>query len=533
MSRNPRPKIAKPAPRKRAAPRTPKAQKSRQPAAHKRFTKVLIANRGEIAVRVAKALRELGIASVAVYSDADRRALHVAVADEAHALHGNTSLETYLDIGKILDAARRSGVQAIHPGYGFLSENAAFARACAQAGFTFIGPTPDAMEQMGDKIAARQAAQRAGVPLVPGSEGGVENADAAVAVAERLGYPVMLKASAGGGGKGMRRVENTRELRAAFATTADEARKAFDNPELFVEKFVTRPRHIEIQVFGDTHGNHAALGERECTIQRRHQKVIEEAPSPLLSPAQRRALGETAVALAREVDYVGAGTIEFVADQDGQCFFLEMNTRLQVEHPVTELVTGLDLVHEQIRVAQGEKLSFLDRLPIAPSGWAIECRIYAEDPRNGFLPSIGRIVKLSVPYGPGVRNDFGIYEGYDVPVYYDPLLGKLAVWAEDRPRAVARMRRALADLILEGVRTNKGFHTWMMDHPEFRAGQLDTGFIERHFEPRMLAPTAEEQLRFIAAAAVRAHELDRQPRLPQNGASQRWVQSGRTADDVV
>jgi len=493
------------------------------------ITKVLVANRGEVAVRVLKALHEMDIASVAVFSDPDRNALHVARAGEAYPLGGTTSLDSYLRTDKILDVARRAGADAIHPGYGFLSENAAFARACAEAGIGFIGPSPPAMEQMGDKIGARRVAQQAGVPLVPGSPGRVADAGEAVRIADSLGYPVMLKATAGGGGKGMRLAHDAGDVLRGFERTAEEARRAFGNPDLFVEKFIERPRHIEIQVFGDTHGNHASLGERECTIQRRHQKVIEEAPSPLVTPEMRAQMGRTAAALAAAVGYVGAGTVEFVADQSGNFYFLEMNTRLQVEHPITELVTGLDLVKEQIRVARGERLSFLDRLPITPHGWAIECRIYAEDPLNGFLPSTGRIAKLSVPYGPGVRNDFGVYEGYDVPVYYDPLLGKLAVWAEDRPAAIARMRRALNDLLIEGVRCNQSFHAWILEHPEFAAGNLDTGFIERNFTPAVLDPSPADLLDFVAAAAIRAYEVETAPALPAaaTGAGNRWVLSGR------
>jgi len=495
--------------------------------------KVLVANRGEIAVRVLKAVREMGLQGVAVYSDVDRNALHVARADEAWALGGNTSLDTYLRGDKILDVARRSGADAVHPGYGFLAENADFATACADAGIVFIGPSPHAMHGMGDKIRARELAARAGVPLVPGSPGRVDDAEAAVRIADELGYPVLLKATAGGGGKGMRLAHDADELRRAFERTAEEARKAFSNPDLFLEKFIERPRHIEIQVFGDMHGNCVSLGERECTIQRRHQKVIEEAPSPLLSPELRAEMGARAVSLAAAVGYVGAGTVEFVADQHGRFYFLEMNTRLQVEHPVTELVTGIDLVHEQIRVARGEPLSFLDRLPIVPRGWAIECRIYAEDPLAGSLPSTGRIVKLSVPYGPGVRNDFGVYEGYDVPVYYDPMLGKLAVWGEDRAAAMARMRRALVDLQVEGVRTNQAFLAWILQHATFTAGDLDTGFIERYFTPDALVPSDDEMLHFVTVAAIRAYEHDRIPRLPRLDNGSRWVQAGRTHEGNV
>ncbi len=507
------------------------AVERRRPA--RRLRKVLVANRGEIAVRVCKALRELGIASVAVYSAVDRTALHVSRADEAYPLDGNASLDTYLRGDKILAIAAACGADAIHPGYGFLSENAAFAAACRDAGVLFIGPSPEAIARMGDKLQARETARRAEVPLVPGSPGPVRDLREALAIAADLGYPVMLKAAAGGGGKGMRRVEAPAELESAFARTTEEARRAFANPELFLEKYILDPRHIEIQVFGDQHGHYAALGERECTIQRRHQKVIEEAPSPLVTPELRASMGKTATSLAAAVGYVGAGTVEFVADQAGNFYFLEMNTRLQVEHPVTELVTGLDLVHEQIRVAAGEPLSFLDRLPLEPRGWAIECRIYAEDPRRDFLPAVGRIVKLSIPYGPGVRNDFGIYEGYEVPVHYDPLLGKLAVWGEDRPQAIARMKRALHDLAIEGLRTNVAFHAWAMDQPAFRDGRLDTGFIARSFKPEMLDPAPAELERFVAAAVLRAYELDRAPRLPRNSGASAWARAARAGKDLL
>jgi acetyl-CoA carboxylase biotin carboxylase subunit len=501
---------------------------------HRRaFQKVLIANRGEIAVRVAKALRESGMQSVAIYSDVDREALHVARADEAWPLHGNSSLDTYLNIEKVLDIARRSGAQAIHPGYGFLSESAEFARACEQAGIILIGPSAESIEGMGDKIQARKVAKASGVPLVPGSDGGVADLAEALQVAEEIGYPIMLKATAGGGGKGMRRLHNADELRAQYQQTADEARNAFNNDELFVEKFIVNPRHIEIQVFGDAHGNYASLGERECTIQRRHQKVIEEAPSPLVTEKMRQEMGDIAVALARSVQYLGAGTIEFVTDQEGNYYFLEMNTRLQVEHPVTELITGLDLVREQLRVAAGLPLSFLDRLPLQPNGWAIECRIYAEDPVNGFLPSLGRIVSLSLPYGPGVRNDFGIYQGYDVPLYYDPLLGKLAVWGETRTAAILRMKRALSDLVIEGLRSNHAFHSWVMDQPAFREGNLDTGFIERYFEPEMIAPQEDEIPQFLVAAAIRAYQSDRKPKLPHTQDNSIWSLSGRNHEGNV
>jgi acetyl-CoA carboxylase biotin carboxylase subunit len=516
-----------------AAGASARAASARAASPPRPIRKVLVANRGEIAVRVLKAVREMGLQGVAVYSDVDRTALHTARADEAWRLPGNTSLETYLAADKILDIARRCGADAIHPGYGFLAENADFARECAAAGLVFIGPSPEAMHGMGDKIRARDLARRAGVPLVPGSPGRVDNADAAVAIASELGYPVLLKATAGGGGKGMRLAHDADELRRAFERTSEEARKAFSNPDLFLEKFIERPRHIEIQVFGDMHGNCVWLGERECTIQRRHQKVIEEAPSPLLTPALRAEMGERAAALAAAVGYVGAGTVEFVADQQGRFYFLEMNTRLQVEHPVTELVTGIDLVQEQIRVARGEPLSFLDRLPLAPSGWAIECRIYAEDPHSGFLPSTGRIAKLSVPYGPGVRNDFGVYEGYDVPVYYDPMLGKLAVWGEDRAAAVSRLRRALIDLQIEGLRTNQSFLSWILEHPAFVGAELDTGFIERYFRPEALVPSDEEMLPFVAVAAIRAYQHGRTPRLPQADAGSRWVQAGRLHEGNV
>jgi acetyl-CoA carboxylase, biotin carboxylase subunit len=441
------------------------------------FKKVLIANRGEIAVRVIRACRELSIASVAVFSDVDRAALHVSQADEAYPIGPAAARESYLNISRILEAARRSGADAIHPGYGFLSENPSFARACSEAGFKFIGPPASAMELMGSKTRARQAMQAAGVPTVPGSVKGLSLLEAG-ALAATLGFPVMIKAAAGGGGKGMRLVRAAAELSSAFETAQSEALRAFNSQELYLEKFIDCPRHIEIQVLGDEHGNMVYLGERECSVQRRHQKVIEEAPSAVVDEDLRRRMGEVAVQAARSAGYTNAGTVEFLVDQELNFYFLEMNTRLQVEHPVTELVTGLDLVHLQLRIASGEKLPMRQE-DVVLRGHALECRIYAEDPENNFFPSPGRITRLLRPSGPGVREDSGVYEGWTVPLDYDPLLSKLIVYAPDRSAALARMRRALDEYFLAGIKTNLTLFRRILEHPDFGAARIDTGFLDR------------------------------------------------------
>ncbi len=441
------------------------------------FKKILIANRGEIAVRVLRACREMGIASVAVYSEVDRAALHVRKADEACCIGPATASESYLNIPKLIDVAQRCGADAIHPGYGFLSENANFARACTAAGIKFIGPTAESMEVMGSKTLARQAMQAAGVPFVPGSSRGLAFEEAE-RVAEEVGYPVMLKAAAGGGGKGMRLVRTPADLRSAFDAASSEALRAFGDGEVYIEKFIEKPRHVEMQILADEHGNCVWLGERECTVQRRHQKVLEESPSPVVSPEMRRAMGEIAVRVARAANYTNAGTVEFLVDEKRNFYFLEMNTRLQVEHPVTELTTGLDLVHLQIRIAAGEKLPFAQQ-DIGIRGHAMECRIYAEDPDNNFFPSPGKITILIAPSGPGLRRDSGMYEGWTVPMEYDPLLAKLIAYGTDRSQVIARLQRAMHEYFVGGIKTNLVLFRRILRDPDFRAGELDTGYLER------------------------------------------------------
>jgi acetyl-CoA carboxylase, biotin carboxylase subunit len=442
------------------------------------FKKILIANRGEIAVRVLRACHEMGIAAVAVYSEVDRAALHVRKADEAYPIGAAAASESYLNIPKILEVAKRSGADAIHPGYGFLSENAKFAQACADAGVKFIGPTAAAMEALGSKTRARQAMEKAGVPFVPGTSRGVDSIEEAEQVAARIGYPVMLKAAAGGGGKGMRLVEVSELLKSALEAARSEAERSFGDSEVYIEKAIVNPRHIEMQVFADEHGNTVYLGERECSLQRRHQKVLEEAPSPIVDPDMRRRMGETAVRVAQAANYSNAGTVEFLVDQAKNFYFLEMNTRLQVEHPVTELITGLDLVHLQIRIAAGEKLPF-QQDDVRVRGHAIECRIYAEDPDNNYFPSPGKITLLQEPSGPGVRIDTGMYEGWTVPIDYDPLLAKLIGYGSDRDQAIARVTRALNECFVGGIKTNISLFRRILRDADFRAAKLDTGFIDR------------------------------------------------------
>jgi acetyl-CoA carboxylase biotin carboxylase subunit len=467
--------------------------------------KVLVANRAEIAVRVIRSLREQEIESVAVYSEADRDALHVRFATEAHLLGPSPSNESYLRADRILEVARAAGCDAVHPGYGFLSENAAFAEACEKAGITFIGPSAESIRIMGDKLSARTAAVEAGAPVVPGSPEPVEDPAEARKWAAKIGYPVMLKAAAGGGGKGMRVVRSDQELVSALELTRGEAAGAFGDGRVYLEKFIERPRHIEVQVFGDEHGNHVHLGERECSLQRRHQKVIEEAPSMVVSPEQRAEMGEAALKVARAVNYRGAGTVEFIMAPDGTFYFLEMNTRLQVEHPVTELVYGVDLVREQIRVAQGESLSWKQE-DLVPKGWAIECRIYAEDPFHGFLPSLGTIGRLRLPSGPGIRNDIGVFQGFEVSRFYDPMLGKLISYGQDREQARRRMSRALREMLVEGIRTNIGYHRWLVNSPEFVSGEIDTGLLERSFTGTPPAASPDRERAAIVAAVLDVHE---------------------------
>ena len=442
------------------------------------FKKILIANRGEIAVRVIRACRELGIFSVAVYSDVDRGSLHVSQADEAYPIGPPAAAESYLNIPKILDAAKRSGADAIHPGYGFLSENAAFARACAEAGVKFIGPTAAAMQMMGSKTRARQQMAKAGIPFVPGAFHGLSSAHEAAGIAAKIGYPIMLKAAAGGGGKGMRLVHAQEDLKSALAAAQSEAQRAFGDGEVYLEKAILNPRHIEMQVLADEHGTIVYLGERECSLQRRHQKVMEEAPSPLVTADLRRRMGEVAVRVAQAAGYTNAGTVEFLVDRDKNFYFLEMNTRLQVEHPVTELVTGLDLVHLQIRIAAGERLPFRQE-ELTLRGHAIECRIYAEDPDNNYFPSPGKITLLLAPSGPGIRRDSGVYEGWTVPIEYDPLLAKLIGYGSDRPEAISRLTRALSEYFVGGIKTNISLFRRILGDADFQAGKLDTGYLDR------------------------------------------------------
>jgi acetyl-CoA carboxylase biotin carboxylase subunit len=473
------------------------------------FRKVLVANRGEIAVRVIRALREMQIASVAVFSEADRRAPHVWMAGEAVPIGPAASAESYLAGERIVSAALRVGAEAIHPGYGFLSENAAFAKLCTEAGIKFIGPHPDAIDRMGSKTAALQVAKQAGVPVVPGSEGAIAGEAEARQVAARIGYPVLLKAAAGGGGKGMRRVDREADFATALRDARSEAERAFGSGEMYLEKLIERPRHIEVQVLGDERGNLIHLGERECSIQRRHQKVVEECPSPLVlkKPELRKKLGEAALKIARAVNYSNAGTIEFLAGPQGDFYFLEMNTRLQVEHPVTEYVTGVDLVRWQIRIAAGEPLT-LKQQDIRWSGSAIECRVYAEDPDNNFLPSPGEITHYTEPAGPGIRVDGGVYAGWTVPLEYDPLLAKLCVWSDTRSSAIERMRRALAEYRVLGITTNLRMFSGLMMDPAWREGELHTGLLDefqKRQEPRPPKPDA------LIAAMLAATQTGRKP----------------------
>ena len=447
------------------------------------FKKVLIANRGEIAVRIIRACRDLGISPVAVYSEPDRAALHVRLADEAYLIGPAASTQSYLAVDRIIDAARRSGCDAVHPGYGFLSENPRLAEACSEAGIPMVGPCAASMKLMASKTGARSVLLKSGVPVVPGTYQSLSSLAEAVAEAERIGYPVMLKAVAGGGGKGMRLVRDATRLAADFEAASSEAINAFADPSLYLEKYIARPRHIEIQVIVDCHGNAVHLGERECSLQRRHQKVLEESPSPFLDQDLRERMGEAALRVARAAKYENAGTVEFLMDDSRNFYFLEMNTRLQVEHPVTEAVTGLDLVCEQFRIAAGECLS-VRQDDIKQRGWALECRIYAEDPECNFLPSPGRILRLVEPHGPGIRVDSGVYEGWDVPIHYDPLIAKLVAYGLDRNQAIARMKRAIGEYRIDGIKTTLGFFAELLDDPDFVAGKLSTGFIDEFLRRR-------------------------------------------------
>ncbi len=492
--------------------------------------KVLVANRGEIAVRVLRGLADLGIRGAVVYSDADRRALPVLLADEAYRIGPAASNESYLRGDAIVELALEIGADAIHPGYGFLSENAGFVRRCDEAGVKFIGPGPEAMAAMGSKIESRRLMRAAGVPVVPGGEDPLADAEEAAAFADSVGYPVMIKASAGGGGKGMRLVREPEKLASAFRAATSEATSSFGDGSVYIEKYIEQPRHVEIQVLADEHGTVVSLGERECSLQRRHQKVVEEAPSPVVDSDLRRRMGEAAVRAAAAVGYTNAGTVEFLLAADGSFYFLEMNTRLQVEHPVTEMVTGLDLVAAQIAIARGEALG-PEFHGVEPRGHAIELRLYAEDPYRGFVPSPGTIRLLRWPEGPGVRNDCGVYEGAEVPIHYDPMLGKLIVWGADRDQAIRRLRRAVGELRIEGIETAVPLYAALLADPDFLAGRLDIGMLDRKMEAGELAPAEVSELDDLPVIAAALEHVEAQARrsaepVARRGARARWREAG-------
>lgn len=463
--------------------------------------KILIANRGEIAMRIMRSAKEMNIKTVAVFSEADRNALHVRYADEAICIGPAPSNQSYLVSEKIIDACRQTGAQAIHPGYGFLSENAEFAEKVAEAGLILIGPSPNAMRIMGNKLSAKAAALKYNIPLVPGTDQAVSDVSKAKIVAEEVGFPILIKAAAGGGGKGMRIVNNAAEFEEQMQLAVSEATSAFGDGSVFIERYVSSPRHIEIQVLGDNHGNIVHLFERECSVQRRHQKVIEEAPSSVLTPEIRTAMGKCAVDVARSVNYTGAGTVEFILDEQLNFFFLEMNTRLQVEHPVTEMITGLDLVKEQIKIAMGQKLSF-NQEDLKMTGHAMELRVYAEDPTNNFLPDIGRLQTYRIPAGNGVRVDDGFEQGMDIPIYYDPMIAKLITFGKDRDEAILRMTRAIDEYEITGIQTTLGFGKFVMQHEAFRSGNFDTHFVSKYFTPDKLHIEAEEPALIAAIASL-------------------------------
>ncbi|RZK23129.1 MAG: acetyl-CoA carboxylase biotin carboxylase subunit [Hymenobacter sp.] len=480
----------------------------------KKIAKLLVANRGEIALRVLRSAKELGIATVAIYSEADRLSPHVRYADEAVCVGPPASAQSYLRGDKIINICQELGVDAIHPGYGFLSENAGFARAVREAGLIFVGPSPEAMELMGDKLSAKQTVKAYNIPLVPGTDEAISDVEAAKQIAQEVGFPILIKASAGGGGKGMRLVHSADEFEEQMQLAVSEAVSAFGDGAVFIEKFVTGPRHIEMQVLGDEHGNIVHLFERECSIQRRHQKVIEEAPSAVLTPALRAEMGRCAVEVARACQYAGAGTVEFLLDDQHRFYFLEMNTRLQVEHPVTELITGLDLVKEQIRVAEGQPLPFRQE-DLEIKGHALELRVYAEDPQNNFLPDIGRLSTYVRPQGPGVRVDDGFEQGMDIPIYYDPMIAKLVTYGATRPEAIERMLRAIAEYQITGIETTLPFGAFVLRHPAFVSGHFDTNFVRDHFSPAALAPgTPDEGTAQVAAALVAMLLSEQQPVAP-------------------
>jgi len=492
----------------------------------KKITKLLVANRGEIALRVLRSAKEMGLQTVAIYSEADRNALHVRYADEAVCVGPPASKDSYLRGDKILDVCRQLGVDAIHPGYGFLSENAEFARMVKEAGIIFVGPSPEAMNVMGDKLSAKQAVKAYNIPLVPGTDEAIADVEEAKRIASTVGFPILIKASAGGGGKGMRIVNDAAEFEEQMQLAINEAVSAFGDGAVFIEKFVTGPRHIEIQVLGDEHGNIVHLFERECSIQRRHQKVIEEAPSSVLTPELRAEMGRCAVDVARACNYTGAGTVEFLLDDKHNFYFLEMNTRLQVEHPVTEQITGLDLVKEQIRVAEGHPLPFTqDELTI--TGHALELRVYAEDPANNFLPDIGTLTTYVRPQGPGVRVDDGFEQGMDIPIYYDPMIAKLVTFGKDRPEAIERMLRAIDEYQITGIETTLPFGRYVLQHPAFVSGNFDTNFIRDHFTPADLTPAATDP-NIAKVAAVLTAMLMAEKKAPVVTASDAPAATGST-----
>ena len=490
------------------------------------FQKLLIANRGEIALRIMRTCRDLGIRTVAVYSEADTTALHARYADEAYCIGPAPAAESYLNAARIIETALACGAEAVHPGYGFLSEQAAFAQACEDAGLVFVGPSPKTLQMLGDKVEARRIAQAAGVPTVPGSPGRV-SPDEARRLAGRVGFPLLIKAAAGGGGKGIRLVEREADLDRALRTAAAEAQAGFGDDGVYIERYLDPVRHVEVQVIADRHGNTLHLGERECSVQRRSQKLIEESPSTAVDIGLRRRLGEAAVAIARESAYANAGTVEFLLDREGNFYFVEANARLQVEHPVTELVTGLDMVREQLRVASGEPLGFTQE-DVSLKGWAIECRITAEDAERGFMPSLGRVEHLSHPAGPGIRVDSALFPGWEIGPHYDSLLAKLCAWGETRGEALARMRRALDECAISGVQTTLPFHRQVFQDPAFQAGEIDTRFLERRAFPARASGGSEREA--LIAAAVVAHERRRRKAPAQPGAAASpWKQAGLRA----
>jgi acetyl-CoA carboxylase biotin carboxylase subunit len=478
--------------------------------------KILVANRGEIALRIMRSCKEMGITTVAIYSEADRHAPFVQYADEAYCIGPAPSNQSYLKGDEIIALAKKIGVDGIHPGYGFLSENAHFSEKVSAAGITFIGPRPDSIETMGSKLAAKHAVKKYNIPMVPGTDEAVSDPEEAKRVAQEVGLPVLIKASAGGGGKGMRIVERMEELEEQMERAISEAQNAFGDGSVFIERYVTGPRHVEIQVLADTHGNVVYLFERECSIQRRHQKVVEEAPSSVLTPEMRKAMGESAVAVAKSCNYIGAGTVEFLVDETRNYYFLEMNTRLQVEHPVTEMITGLDLVKEQIKVARGEKLSFRQE-DLRINGHALEIRVYAEDPTNNFLPDIGHLKTYQRPSGPGVRVDDGFEQGMDIPIYYDPMISKLIVHADTREHAIQRMTRAIADYQITGVSTTLDFCKWAINHPAFVSGDFDTHFVKKYYSPEVLEKNNEDEM---MVAALFATYLESQKNTTSNASQE-------------